>query len=48
MNFRDMTKDEKMYYEQIRVRHDDFDLFLAILSLTAAVTLVGVAIWLFA
>ena len=25
MNFLDMTKDEKMYYEQIRARDDDLD-----------------------
>ena len=37
MNFRDMTKDEKMYYEQIRARDDDLDKTLAVLAFIASV-----------
>ena len=37
MNFRDMTKDEKMYYEQIKTRDDDLDKTLAVLAFIASV-----------
>lgn len=42
MNFRDMTKDEKDYYEHIRVRDDDLDMLVGILGVIAA----AVFIWL--
>ena len=41
MNFRDMTKDEKDYYEHIRVRDDDLDVLIAILGGIAAVVFIG-------
>lgn len=40
MNFKDMTKDEKDYYEHIRVRDDDLDVLIAILGGIAAVVLI--------
>ena len=47
MNFRDMTKDEKMYYEQIRVRDDDLDKALMVLGIIAAIVLVLLLIMIF-
>lgn len=47
MNFKDMTKDEKSYYEQIRVRDDDLDKVLLILSIMAIVTFVAVMVIIF-
>lgn len=47
MNFRDMTKDEKDYYEHIRVRDDDLDVLIAILGVIAAAVLIGLLIAIF-
>lgn len=47
MNFRDMTKDERMYYEQIRAKDDDLDKALAVLAFLAAIALVILMVMLF-
>ena len=47
MNFLDMTKDEKMYYEQIRVHDDDLDKALAVLGVLASIVLIMMLIMIF-
>ena len=47
MNFRDMTRDEKDYYNHIRVRDDDLDVLLAILGIIAAAVIIGLLIAIF-
>ena len=47
MNFRDMTKDEKVYYEQIKVRDDDLDVLVGILGVIAAAILIWLLIEMF-
>ena len=47
MNFRDMTKDEKVYYEQIKVRDDDLDVLVGILGVIAAAVLIWLLIEMF-
>lgn len=47
MNFLDMTKDEKLYYEQIRARDDDLDKALAVLGLLASIVLIMMLVTLF-
>lgn len=47
MNFRDMTLDEKMYYEQIRAKDDDLDKALAVLGVLASIALVILMVMMF-
>ena len=48
MNFRDMTAEEKAYYEKIKQREDTIDYVLRVLTVVAAATLIATIIMLFA
>ena len=48
MNFRDMTAEEKAYYEKIKQREDTIDYVLRVLTVVAIATLIATIIMLFA
>lgn len=48
MNFRDMTPEEKAYYEKIKQREDTIDYLLRVLTVVATATLIATIIMLFA
>lgn len=48
MNFRDMTADERAYYERIKQRDDTLDWLVRNLAVVATITLIVALIVLFA